>query len=132
MSYEAWRATFQNPEQAAKSAYKDTAEWYQKFNQADQENTELKAKLSSKNEAIIDAVKAARKSWAKSGTPVPIIERELGKFDLFSLAKLSDDPPEYSLKTVIKCDGSERSYLGLGELDKILAEAIRTAMDGEA
>lgn len=52
MSYEAWRATFQSSEQAAKSAYKDTVEWYQKFNQADQENADLKAKLSSKNEAI--------------------------------------------------------------------------------
>ncbi len=129
MSYESWRATFQNSEQAAKSAYKDAAKWFQKFNQADQENTELKAKLSVKNEAIVDAVKAARKSWAKSGNPLPVLEETLRQFDLFSLQKINEETGIYLLTCHVSGLGE---FENTGELDKILADAIQTTMDGES
>lgn len=83
---------------------------------------ELEAKDRDRNESIIRAVSSARKSWAKSGTPLPIMEQELSKFETFILVKIGNEPAEYSLKT--KARNSDAGYIGLGTLSDILAETI--------
>ena len=89
---------------------------------------ELNNEYKSKNEAITTAVKAARKSWAKSANPLPVLEETLRQFNLFSLQKINDETSAHLLTVHVSGVG-EFEYTG--ELDKILADAIQTTMDGE-
>lgn len=90
---------------------------------------ELSNEYKSKNEVIINAVKAARKSWAKSGNPLPVLEETLRQFDLFSLQKINEETGIYLLTCHVSGLGE---FENMGELDKILADAIRPTMGGES